>query len=57
MENKYYCRRGETTDAIGRLKLGPMDARGFGEGLRADERARINKRTQGFTLLWGSRER
>ena len=27
------CRRGETTDAMGRLKLGPMDASGFGEGL------------------------
>ena len=27
------CRRGETTDAIGRLKLGPMDAGDTGEGL------------------------
>ena len=26
------CRRGEQTDAMGRLKLGPMDASGFGEG-------------------------
>ena len=28
-----YCRRGETTDAMGRLKLGPMDASDTGEGL------------------------
>ena len=27
------CRRGETTDAMGRLKLGPMDAGDTGEGL------------------------
>ena len=29
------CRRGETTDAMGRLKLGPIDASGTGEGLCA----------------------
>ena len=27
------CRCGETTDAMGRLKLGPMDASDTGEGL------------------------
>ena len=27
------CRRGETTDAIGRLMLGPMDPGDTGEGL------------------------
>ena len=37
------CHRGEQTYAMGRLKLEPMDARGFGEALCAEEHTRIDK--------------
>ena len=48
-ENENYtnksCRRGETTDAIGRLKLGPMDAGDTGEGLRGGSRTQTRTHT------------
>ena len=40
------CRRGETTDAMGRLKLGPIDASGTGEGLCEGKHTNTHTRTR-----------
>ena len=42
------CRGGFTADAIGWLKLGPMDAGGTGEGYHAKERMQDHTNTQGL---------
>ena len=42
------CRGGITADAIGWLKLGPMDAGGTGEGYCANERMQNHTNTQGL---------
>ena len=50
------CRRGEQTDAIGWLKLGPMDAVGTGEGLCAGLCTQRTQTQTRFTKVQGPRE-
>ena len=49
-------RRGEQTDAMGRLKLGPMDAVRTGEGLCAGLRTQRTQTHTRFTQVQGPRE-
>jgi hypothetical protein len=49
------CRRGEQTDAIGRLMLGPMCTGGSGEGWRARQHAQNDdEHTANTTIYPGS---
>ena len=50
-----HYRRGEQTDAMGRLMLGPMDADGTGEGLCVGIHTNSHTHTQ-FTQVQGPRE-
>ena len=51
------CRRGEQTDAIRRLKLGPMDAGDTGEGLCVGSHTQTHTHTRTrFTQVRGPRE-
>ena len=49
-------RRGEQTDAIGWLKLGPIDAGGTGEGWCVGLRTRNTRTHTRFTQVQGPRE-
>ena len=42
------CRRGEQTDAMGRLTLGPMDADGTREGLCVEIHTNSHTRAHGL---------
>ena len=50
------CYRGEQTDAIGWLKLGPMDTGGTGERWCVELRTRNTQAHTGYTQVQGPRE-
>ena len=50
------CRRGEQTDAMGWLMLGPMDTVGTGEGLCVGLRTQRTRTHTRFTQVQGPRE-